>query len=351
MPTLVTPHAAIESAWQGVLDKRVPDGSTFLVADGIDGKYMYPPGSLEGGILELLRRVNIVISDYDGTLAQVGSVAMTRAEQHRVNSLSSRVPLVIVTGKPLCEASLVCKSMLKVRRQVRWLVEKGAYSSRMNEDRELVSEYYLSSVTTEEWVERLAKDIRLMWIDYAEDRWGIRVIPAGGGQHKSVISLDVCQRNVPKDIVSAYCKYGDRSFYKVKDPVVLRDIFADLERYLNQWGQRFGLPFGRQAIGVDLGNSNYEISLGVDKNIAIAKFFKEEFRGSQFVPLGCGDSRNDVSLWQEVKGQGGLAVYVASAERGKLSYEVFYELAANCHLVVKGEGWAGVLFPIVGLGG
>lgn len=232
--------------------------------------------------VEVLEDVSTVYADLDGTMLLAGAVEFspeTLDSLDKFNRLGGRV--VFVTGKPMTEVMRLAHNTPD-HIPLEIVVEKGAYYLTRLPDSEPQIKPLLVTPEMRRDVIRMKSDFEKIKSN-VEKQYGIRIVPAGDGQHVTVLSIDIVDPELEND------KSKTIDQIKIKDKALLGLVKKQIERWL---GGKYGIS---KFVLVDLGNGNFEIGFpSVDKQNVI-KFSEaaRKDRGSAFV---VGDSGNDESM-------------------------------------------------------
>ena len=278
-----------------------------------DGSIIVMPTFAETAeeVVNNLRDIDLVFTDLDGTQGPHGFTSFPPHVFGAIKRvLKKGVKINSVTGKPTAEIVPILDQIRSLDHVegFRVVAEKGAYIVDLSsDDNDVLESYLLSNERLTDKVSR-AREIIMSreFLSCLEEKYGVTLIPAGSGQHKSMISFDIVgfDKEIPEDICINWNSYN-RDSYKVSrlDYLSYYDSFAEDIRLklVNSFESRLDFKV------IDLGNANIEISIRsddssdfdvyIDKGEAFNRLLERDYpKGYEGKILILGDSPNDLSF-------------------------------------------------------
>lgn len=232
---------------------------------------------------EIFSSIRHIIADADGTILEVGGTEIRPSQLRKIRMLAEQgVQTVILTGKSLQEAMAMFENV-DASIPLSVLCEKGAYRIVRGPKNSIKHSYHLSSRDVEKQASRLSRIVEAEQASI-ESKYQIRMVPAGDGQHESLLSIDIMRMNLPDDYADR-----ERSVFKITDRTVVHSVKEHLRSLLDQH------DFDDWKI-TDLGNGNIEIHPSfLSKSAAVER----ELADTDEPALLLGDSGNDRDMFTE----------------------------------------------------
>lgn len=235
-----------------------------------------------------LRDVRRVYLDLDGTMLTAGSTEFSPRTQDVFRLLlDAGIDVTFLTGKPYTEIRrLIERLPPDLQGKMRILYEKGAYRYDGHEHPDVP---VLTDDRIEEAVSELKEECYGRWAETVKEQHGVRLVPAGDGSHRSVLSFDLFRPDA-----EIHAGDPDRRESKIQDTHLIAEVYATIDGMLKGNGHAFAFAL------TDLGNANFEVQpIGVDKDAALQK--EEERFAGEGLFLTVGDSGNDRTLFEKAR--------------------------------------------------
>jgi hydroxymethylpyrimidine pyrophosphatase-like HAD family hydrolase len=245
----------------------------------------------EAELRKMFSSVDCVFTDADGTGVGEGLTTFPRLYSDYVQRLAHLgITTILITGKPYEEVSAVVASLPRDS-PLKVIYEKGAYYLEADSADTMQKHYLLSTPELEASVSELRTlfleqkaEIEAKYIKHGKPQ--VTFGWSGSGMHKSMLSIDILTGTSPTN----YLKITgtEREDLKIKDPVLLAQVEADLQLFVDTNCPDWKL--------IHIGNGNSDITPGpIEKDLAILQM--TEFQNAKGVLLW-GDSGNDSKMFE-----------------------------------------------------
>ncbi len=220
--------------------------------------------------------------DLDGSLVDAGTTTFKSSALDALRGhLSALNQVTFLTGKPESEVDRLMQNLPgDLQGGIRVAYEKGAYQYLSPQ---IPRKRLLATKEMEDLMDGLRGEFEEEWAATILERHNVRLIPAGDGTHRCILSLDLLDpaKRLRSDD-------PERLSAKVGSPLLVQRVIETIERELLRSDNR-AMPLTI----TNLGNANIEIHPEILHKAAIVENAEKDAEEGGFLVMG--DSRNDQS--------------------------------------------------------